>query len=949
LETLEARSPAIEAIGVTDYYGLDLYERLVQAKEQGRLPRCNLIFPNIEMRLALGTVKGAWVNIHLLVSPEDPNHIEEVKRFLNRLTFDAFGDTFSCSPDELVRLGYMAGAAAGERSAALKLGSTQFKVTFNQLRDIHRNSDWAKANILIAVAGGKDDGTSGLRNAADQVLRQEVEKLAHAIFSSSAAQREFWIGQRSASVDELRRNYGGLKPCLHGSDAHTLTDAGAPESERYTWIKGDPTFDALRQACIDPAGRAYVGETPPVSALPSQVISALAIEGAPWAITARLDFNPGLVAIIGARGSGKTALADIIAAGSDAILQGLTQQSFLYRANDFLHGASVTLQWGTGDVETRPLDDIDLSDGDRYPRARYLSQQFVEKLCASDGITDALLREIERVVFEAHDVSDRDGAVDFADLLNLRATRFRQARSREEAALSSLSERIGTELEKIKLVAGYKGQVAEKTQFIARLNEDRTKLVAKGSEERVQRLHALTQAAERVRSYVRFFNIQEQQLLALQDEVADFRSNQAPEQLRGTQGRHADAGIKGDEWAPFMLDYKGSVDAVLAKKLFTARQSSTSWKGSTVDAKPDTSLIAANADLDKLPLSLLEAEIGRLGRLVSIDRTTAERFAAVSNRIVQETELLGRLKEKLADAEGARARATEMVAERERCYLRVFEAILSEQAVLTTLYTPIKARLVAASGSLKALSFTVTRVADVERWAKAGEELLDLRRQGPFKGRGTLQHIAEVTLKKPWETGDAQAIAAAMRTFREAHQDALLEHSPVPKTDQPEYRVWSKRFAQWLYGTEHIAVRYSVDYDGIDIRKLSPGTRGIVLLLLYLALDDADERPLIIDQPEESLDPKSIFDELVGLFVAAKAKRQVIIVTHNANLVINTDADQIIIANAGPHPANALPPISYLSGGLETAEIRKAVCNILEGGEQAFQERARRLRVRLER
>jgi hypothetical protein len=72
-------------------------------------------------------------------------------------------------------------------------------------------------------------------------------------------------------------------------------------------------------------------------------------------------------------------------------------------------------------------------------------------------------------------------------------------------------------------------------------------------------------------------------------------------------------------------------------------------------------------------------------------------------------------------------------------------------------------------------------------------------------------------------------------------------------------------------------------------------------------------------------------------------------VTLNANLVINTDADQIIIAEAGPHPQGALPPISYRSGGLENAEIRKAVCDILEGGEDAFQERARRLRVRLER
>jgi hypothetical protein len=87
----------------------------------------------------------------------------------------------------------------------------------------------------------------------------------------------------------------------------------------------------------------------------------------------------------------------------------------------------------------------------------------------------------------------------------------------------------------------------------------------------------------------------------------------------------------------------------------------------------------------------------------------------------------------------------------------------------------------------------------------------------------------------------------------------------------------------------------------------------------------------------------------VSLFLEAKDKRQVIMVTHNANLVVNTDADQIIVAQVGPHRLGELPPITYLSGGLESAHIRKAVCDILEGGERAFQERARRLRVRLQR
>ena len=76
---------------------------------------------------------------------------------------------------------------------------------------------------------------------------------------------------------------------------------------------------------------------------------------------------------------------------------------------------------------------------------------------------------------------------------------------------------------------------------------------------------------------------------------------------------------------------------------------------------------------------------------------------------------------------------------------------------------------------------------------------------------------------------------------------------------------------------------------------------------------------------------KSVFDELVSLFMDAKKKRQVIIVTHNANLVINTDADQIIIADAGPHPAGGLGnAVGTLTHAQATARPR-----VVPAGERA--------------
>ena len=188
---------------------------------------------------------------------------------------------------------------------------------------------------------------------------------------------------------------------------------------------------------------------------------------------------------------------------------------------------------------------------------------------------------------------------------------FGGARPRRRA-LADLSERIGTELEKTKLVDRLKKQIAEKTKLIAGYTNDRSKLVAKGSEARVERLAALTAAAEKVRGYLRFFAAQEQSLLSLKDEVGNVRNHQAPEALRQSQERHKASGLKAEEWAPFLLDYKGDVDTSLTEHLASARKGAKDWKGTppAPATDPNVALIADDAELDR----------HALGRIASRDR-----------------------------------------------------------------------------------------------------------------------------------------------------------------------------------------------------------------------------------------------------------------------------------------------------------------------------------------
>lgn len=956
LTSLESVTPKIEAIAVTDYYITDTYEGVLRHHIAGRLPDVQLIFPNVEVRLDVAA-KSGFVNLHLLVSPEDPNHVAEVRRILSRLQFIAHGDRVDCTRDDLIRLGKRADTSIQDDRAALAHGATQFKVNFAQLREVFGESDWAKKNILIAVAGGAGDGTSGVRQAADATVRQEIEKFAHIIFSSSQAQREFWLGRGAASIDELRARYNGCKPCLHGSDAHDQTSIGQATSGRFSWIKGALNFDSLRQACIDPGSRAYIGPEPPRQALPSQVIAQVDITRAPWAVTPTVPLNSGLVAIVGARGSGKTALADVIAAGCDAIssvawtADESISPSFLVRARQLIGDANVTLTWGGGNTVTRALDGRDANEPLTYPRARYLSQQFVEELCSSKGASEGLIQEVERVIFEAHPENEREGALTFAELLEAGVMRFRQSRQRETEAIASVSERIAEELEKEGLIAALGNQAAQKRLLVAGYNADLAKLVVKGTQVQAARHAELSQAAQVLNGKIQRFGNQRRTFLAMQDEVRTMRSTKAPEMLREVQARYIGSGLDATQWNQFLLDYKGDVDNALAGYIVWVDQEIANINGvPPPPGNPNLALIAPGVDLATVNLTTIKAEMARLELFISADTVIRNQYTALSSRIAQENSALKALETRLTDAQGAVTRRKALQTEREVSYGRLFDAIVSEQNVLIALYAPLMARLASSSGTLRKLSFSVSRVVDVDAWGGFAEDkLIDCRRSGPFYGRGSLIKLANSQLKPAWETGTAGEIQAAMSQFISTYWKDLLAHAPFVPAQKPEFHAWLKQFAHWLFSTDHITIRYEIAYDGVDIRKLSPGTRGIVLLLLYLALDDADDRPLVIDQPEENLDPKSVFDELVSLFIAAKAKRQVIMVTHNANLVINTDADQIIIADAGPHPAGGLPPIAYLSGGLEDAGIRTAVCDVLEGGEEAFRERARRLRVRLER
>jgi hypothetical protein len=157
----------------------------------------------------------------------------------------------------------------------------------------------------------------------------------------------------------------------------------------------------------------------------------------------------------------------------------------------------------------------------------------------------------------------------------------------------------------------------------------------------------------------------------------------------------------------------------------------------------------------------------------------------------------------------------------------------------------------------------------------------------------------------------------------------------------------------------YFMIEYDIRYKNDDILSMSPGKRGLVLLQLILHISNATH-PILIDQPEDNLDNRTISNELRRFVKSKKLTRQLIMVTHDANLVVLTDSENVIVSNqAGQQPdrENAEFRFEYVTGALEhsfrqpedqapgilfSCGIREHVCDILEGGEEAFRKREQR-------
>ena len=336
----KALEKEIAAIGITDYFNIKNYKKVKEFvsnvdsctdftfEEKERIKHI-FIFPNVELRMMPVTDSSRLVNIHCLFNPDYECFLEN--DFFGNLNYSAgTREKYTMNHQGMIDLGKSLDSNLNN-DMAYKKGINSFVVTHSDLQKLLDENKRFRENVIVAVSNSNKDGVSGFQKHYDlfendavgslDAVRKSIYRISDCIFSSNENDISYFLGIKKDNKEAVKKKCGSIKPCIHGSDAHTEDKLFSPDQDKFCWIKADPTFEGLKQIIYEPESGERVKISP---VMPDQKDSYKVIRKIRFSNTndfpEEIEFNQNLCSIIGSRSSGKSALLAYIAHSVDAKL-----------------------------------------------------------------------------------------------------------------------------------------------------------------------------------------------------------------------------------------------------------------------------------------------------------------------------------------------------------------------------------------------------------------------------------------------------------------------------------------------------------------------------------------------------------------------------------------------------------------------------------------------------
>ena len=648
------------------------------------------------------------------------------------------------------------------------------------------------------------------------------------------------------------------------------------------------------------------------------------------------------MAIIGNKGSGKSALADIIA------LVGNSKQShhFSFLKKNRFRGKlgvpakhfTAKLTWGDEQVLDKNLN-VD-PEAESVEFVKYIPQGHFEELCNDhvEGKSNSFEEELRAVIFSHADEATRLGAHNFKQLIE-----------QQESSLRSHFDSLRSLLHKLNRQLAYvEGQMSD-----------------------VNRKAIYEHLAQKKRLLEEHMKVQPKEVCEPTTETSA-EQQRITEELANIHKQIEEISAKQEENKEELTRF-----ALKRKACLDIREGVEVVERSISQFKSDNSVNAVTLaiDLDRFISLKIEEQV-----LSEIDNETSTQIAAIKannetlginkNALIlrrnslntmlngpqkayqQYLELLSSWEEKQAGIVGSRdlpdtvegleyqlEQWDQLPVERDDLHTQRIEItgqifdILNEQRISReALFKPVQELI--QSNALIRNEYKLQFQAEIKSNPDTIYDRLFLmvkQTAGEFRGESESLSV----IRELMEKYDISKKSSLINFVQELHQK-LEEASKLPgiqsslKKDRSATEVYD-----FIFGLEYLKPQYTLMFQDAQIEQLSPGQRGALLLIFYL-LVDKDSNPIILDQPEENLDNETIVSLLVPVLTEAKQKRQIIMVTHNPNLAVVCDAEQIIHCEFSRSDSNN---ISYISGAIECSIINTKAVDVLEGTMIAFDNR----------
>ena len=699
-----------------------------------------------------------------------------------------------------------------------------------------------------------------------------------------------------------------------GSDGHSFQDAAIPGS-RYTWVKiAKPTLEGLRLALLDGNGvsirRSDEDAFDPFKT-PAHVITSIEIDKARYmgnGQTARLECSPYFNAIVGGRGTGKSTVVHALRLATrrgDELVHLGEESEPRRRFEEFCKIAKARDDEGALRQESEirvvwQYDDVYLllrwrAGGDGVAVETWDEGQWRESSSQSINVERFPLRIFSQGQIAAMAGSGRQALLSIIDEA-AQVSPIQQALDEAKRTFFAQRARL-RELD---------GKLAVRPEVERKRDETSRKLAAFAQSDHAVVLSAYAIAQRQQREV----DLAREQLAALPDRVDTLAAEFALDDWPPQYFTEADGDI---------LDWRSRVDLAVAEAATQLRDAATQLRVSVQAFEADPKLSAwreraAQAQAAHEALQQRMAEQGvddpqAFGRLTQ-ERQQLEAQVKDLDRLQEDRDRL---------AQDIDAQHT-LLSERRRA-ITAARADFVTRTLASDDFVRIEVR--PFGHDPRVIERQLRELIDVpdERFA---EDILNSDNGEPTGGLAF--HLANATDKEAaLETGKARLIDCSP-DFGGRFRNYLQRRG-----EKPEF---ADHVLTW-FPEDDLHIEYKRNNHWHPLSQGSQGQRSAALLAFLLAFG---EEPIILDQPEDDLDNHLIYDLIVRQIRENKLRRQLIVVTHNPNVVVNGDAELVHVMEFGQGQC-----FVQQSGALQDRSVREEVCRVMEGGHEAFARRWKRL------